>query len=121
MSGGAYVLLRRVGELLFAKRQVDLLVEQLFPRHSALFRIGTDEYMRRVSYGVLVDGVWSIPKSDADGKWTIDGKACVYVRENLVKLDGVETRISTPSYEQWVRGLDVARDLAASAVNEWTA
>jgi hypothetical protein len=85
-------------------------------------RIGTDEYMRRVSYGVLVleGDAWAahVPVH-AGGAWTIGGQACAYVKENVVRVGGVERALSTPSYAQWARGLEVARELARIALEAW--
>ena len=116
---GAYVLLRRVEELLFAMRQVELLSEQLFPRTVTWT---TDEYMRRVSYGVRVrvDGVWQnyIPRK-SNGTWTINDMTCVYQNGNVVKIGGTDTPVSTPSYAQWVKGVEVAKRLAEYAIDAW--
>jgi hypothetical protein len=110
-----YVLLRRVEELLFAMRQVEMLAEQLFPRTATWT---TDGYMRRLAYGVRVDGKNYVPMKK-DGTWTIGDKTCVHVRDNVVKIDGKDKNVSTPSYAQWVNGVKVARRLAWLAIDAW--
>lgn len=116
---GSYVLLRRVEELLFAMRQVALLSEQLFPRTVTWT---TDEYMRRVSYGVRVKetaGWQNYVPQKANGTWTINYGTCVYKKGNVVKIGGTEKRVSTPSYAQWVKGVEVAKRLAEYAIDAW--
>lgn len=110
-----YVLLRRVEELLFAMRQVEMLAEQLFPRTATWT---TDGYMRRLAYGVRVDGKNYVPLK-IDGKWTIGEKTCVHVGGNVVKIGGAPKKVSTPSYAQWVKGVKVARRLAELAIAAW--
>jgi hypothetical protein len=110
-----YVLLRRVEELLFAMRQVEMLSEQLFPRTATWT---TDGYMRRLAYGVRVDGTNYVPLKK-DGTWTIGDKTCVHVRDNVVKIGGEDKKVSTPSYAQWVNGVKVARKLAELAIDAW--
>jgi hypothetical protein len=110
-----YVLLRRVEELLFAMRQVEMLAEQLFPRTATWT---TDGYMRRLAYGVRVDGTNYVPMKK-DGTWTIGDKTCVHVRDNVVKIGGKDEKVSTPSYAQWVNGVKVARKLAELAIDAW--
>ena len=116
---GSYVLLRRVEELLFAMRQVEMLSEQLFPRTVTW---STDEYMRRVSYGVRVkeSAGWQnyVPRK-SNGTWTINDRTCVYKKGNVVKIEGTETPVSTPSYAQWVNGVEVAKRLAKYAIDAW--
>ena len=110
---------RRVDELLFAAKQLDLLADQLAPR---AWGMGTDEYMRRVSHGVLVQEgekwVEHVP-ARAGGGWTIGGNPCVYVRENLVRIGGTLTQLSSPGYVQWHHGMEVARKLALAALDAW--
>ena len=110
-----YVLLRRVEELLFAMRQVEMLAEQLFPRTATWT---TDGYMRRLAYGVRVDGKNYVPMKK-DGTWTIGDEPCVHVRDNVVKVGRKEKKVSTPSYAQWVNGVKVARNLAEFAIDAW--
>jgi hypothetical protein len=114
-----YVLLRRVEELLFAMRQVEMLAEQLFPSTATWT---TDGYMRRLAYGVRVDGKNYVPMK-RDGTWTIGDKTCVHVRDNVVKIGGDPKndpkKVSTPSYAQWVKGVEVARKLAELAIDAW--
>ncbi len=110
-----YVLLRRVEELLFAMRQVEMLAEQLFPRTATW---STDGYMRRLAYGVRVEETNYVPMKK-DGTWTIGEKACVHVRDNVVKIGGKDKNVSTPSYAQWVKGVKVARKLAELAIEAW--
>jgi hypothetical protein len=110
-----YVLLRRVEELLFAMRQVEMLSEQLFPRTATWT---TDGYMRRLAYGVRVDGTNYVPLKK-DGTWTIGDEPCVHVGDNVVNIGRKDKNVSTPSYAQWVKGVKVARRLAELAIDAW--
>jgi hypothetical protein len=127
------MLLRRIEELLFAAQQVDALEAQLFPEPEMLRvrRMSTNEYMSRLSYGVLVERREEQPIGQngpavvtwdpgvplmREGAWQINGHPCTYVGENRVKMDGREVRLGTPSHAQWVRGLYVARVLARNAL-----
>ena len=96
-------------------RQVEMLAEQLFPRTATWT---TDGYMRRLAYGVRVDGKNYVPMKK-DGTWTIGDEPCVHVRGNVVKIGGDPQKVSTPSYAQWVKGVEVARRLAELAVDAW--
>ena len=121
-QGAAYVLLRRVEEMLFAMRQVELLKEQLFPSSTALTWISTDEYLLNLAYGIRIANKNYTPKM-AKGKWTIDVggiKECKYVRDNIVKIGEDETPMSTPSFAQWTRGVEIAQELALIALEAWT-
>ena len=114
------LLLRRVDELLFAAKQVELLSDQLAPRAW----MTTDEYMRRVAHGVLVQSPkgWTTHVPKLEGKvWKLSGKRCVYVRESLVQLDGENARLSSTSFVQWKKGHQVAVELAELALDAWAA
>lgn len=128
------MLMRRVEELLFAAKQVDALEAQLFPEPEMELRVrrmSTNEYMSRLSYGVLVErreevqrgqpglvGVtWDARVPRLLGNvWQIDGIPLTYEGRNVVKIGGREVRLGTPSHAQWVRGLEVSRALAANAL-----
>ena len=123
-QGAAYVLLRRVEEMLFAMRQVELLAQQLFPSSTALTWISTDEYLRSLAYGIRIANANYTPKM-AKGTWTIDfgggtKSACGYVRDNIVKIGEDKTPVSTPSFAQWTRGVEIAKELALIALEAWT-
>ena len=121
-QGAAHVLLRRVEELLFAMRQLELLAQQLFPSSTALTWLSTDEYLRSLAYGIRIANKNYTPKM-AKGKWTIDvggtKSACEYVRDNIVKIGEDKTPVSTPSFAQWTRGMEIAQDLALIALAAW--
>jgi len=133
------MLLRRIEELLFAAKQVDALEAQLFPEPEMELRVRrmeTNEYMSRLSYGVLVErpvermeGPPSVPPPvpavvtwDARvprlvGKvWQINEIPLTYEGENIVKMGDRKVRLGTPSHAQWVRGLEVSRSLAENAL-----
>lgn len=126
------MFLRRVEELLFALQQVDALEAQLFPEpHALRVPMMTDEYMSRLSYGVLVpirrraqeaeeaeEGRalgWrhQVPVRNNNGTWTIGQDRCTYVSDNTVKLGTETVRLGTPSHAQWQHGVGVLRLLAA--------
>ena len=124
-QGAAYVLLRRVEELLFAMRQLELLKEQLFPSSTALTWLSTDEYLRSLAYGIRINKTNYVPKM-AKGTWTIDfggidgAKECRYVSGNTIRIGDDELKASTPSFAQWTRGVEIAKELALFALEAWT-